>query len=431
MKQNILEIIGGILGIVQFFIPILDIWIRIGIFVFIVIVICLWIFREKIFSTWNRLKLITGEEQLKVHVKDLIKDSRHIVFCGNAPDWLLTELYSSFGEQSGEEQKSIQIYNSDSICLTTNKNIYSDLINEDAKNPDEKFCYKFYLYMQNISVLQGENSGKFRAIIFPSPRSGTVFHYGVYIKNTPAPFLHGDILQQNPIACLNILEQRRYLVQVVQNSAKLLEPLRKGWCQPILPPLDDVDILKIWRNKILHWFNSTAVAYLGGAPNRPGIRFIKISWIIRGKQAIDEAREFEEWLLALRKEAYQEKRIWVVRYMIIDFNSYKTDAEYRAIIDSLISKYLPPIPASAGSNYQVFFIDSRRLTGRQDLLQDCALFQMNDNTYMVQGSDIIQVNNFTLLRIYFSNDYQEVSRIEAVFNELANTHPQSDLPLVN
>ena len=334
-------------------------------------------------------------------------------------DKLLTIFEDTFHKKSGKNfvgqpKFSVNIFNSD-------PNFYSSDNIEKVKNvlkldtQSDNFNHKFYFYRQNVNLLRGETNGKESLLLFF--QSSETDYNGVYIREGSRLNIEAVIIKK-VCPTVNIVGQLDNVRSVSEKSLEFWSPLKNGWFQPVFPPDDDVEVRKAWRNSLMSWFNSTASDLLGGGGK------LTITWKIQ-EWSEKDAEKFKDWLNKL-KGINQSQNIKITRYMLISVEKYKSNSNYKKVVDNIVSTYLPiPLPRASGDPYQIYFIDRDKLTTALD--DDFALFLLSDGEKIAQDSLIDVKANIEVLKVVFSKDFSFVKGVEDKIGRLTSYNPKATL----
>lgn len=386
-----------------------------GITIFIVIVIITIIISYIKLSRYIK-KTIFLKNNIEVYdaIDNLLFDSNHINFCGKLDNVILSKFKTLCVNRSNKNNDKfcINILNTDPSFYSEpqNSSLISEILSLDSKH--DHFNHKFYLYQQNINLLTGRHQGVEKIILFYTTHDDN--YQGVYITKGTS-FKFGTIIDD---ACptVNIHEQLHNIQNVADKSLEFWKPLKKGWYQPVFPPDENAEIRKIWRSSLMSWFNSTANTMLSTGGE------ITITWKLED-YSLTDAQKFSIWLEKL-KTIPTGSTIKIKRYMLLSKDRYTSDQNYKKIVDDVLN-FLPAIPTPASSNYQVFFINSDKLT--QTLNNDYALFELVNNENVAQDSDTDIKSGVEVLKIMFSKDFVFVNSVRNKIDQLASYSPKSTI----
>ena len=309
----------------------------------------------------------------------------------------------------------MNIFNTDpKFYSAANLKQVEDVLKMDTES--ENFNHKFYFYRQNVNLLQGETKGKDSLILFFQNSNND--YNGVYIRNGSRLKID-DLIIENACPTVNIVGQLDNVQSVAEKSLEFWTPLKNGWFHPVFPPDDNAEVRKAWRDSLMSWFNSTASDFL----NKGGGK-LTITWKIQ-EWSEKDAERFKTWLNKL-KSITKRQNIEVTRYMLIDVEKYKINPNYKKVVDSIVTNYLPSqLPRSSGDPYQIYFINRSKLPTSLD--DDFALFLLGNGEKVAQNSLIDTKEGVEVLRVVFSKDFNFVKSVEDKISRITTYNPRTTL----
>jgi len=359
------------------------------------------------------IKLVRTNRQVSSAVRELAQKSTRLWFCGRANQEILRELVENFKKRKNTDGSSysVSILNCDpNFYVSSDPELCSDMLKLDAKYPDDVFSHKFHFYRQNVSYLIGESDGKKRVIFLIRSAGGD--WNGIYIRRGLTIEQRGLVIEK---ACpsINIRKQIKNIQDVAAKTLEFWEPLQNGWFQPVFPPDSNPVVRAAWRDAILDWFSSEATHYLNDGGE------LRITWKIMNRSEKD-ARRFAQWLGKLKKGTCPGMK--VVRYMLISKRLYNTDSSYKALVDKIVSDYLPTLPRNQDDPYLVYFLNSDSLP--ESLNNDFALFVQPNGERIAQDALREEKEGVELLSVYFTKNFEKVEEIRDKFRNLDRYHPK-------
>lgn len=375
------------------------------------------------YNHWRPVQLLSTRKGIHRATKELIEKSKDVQFCGKLDNALLNMLIGTFNKrnkrgEAGHSSFSLKILNCDpDFYVSFDQSIKEQILDMDAKYPDDVFSHKFQLYRQCVSFLLGKSDGKQNIILF-FPSTGNDYN-GVYIRRGLSLSTENAVVIE---ACptINMPNQLTNIRSVAEKTLEFWTPLQNGWFQPVFPPDDVVKIREIWRDKILEWFNSTAKDLISSGGE------LKVTWKIV-KRSKEDAKKFAKWLETLKKRTLPSiGSVRVTRYMLVSASQYKNDVEYRNLMDGIVSECLPaPLPRPDNDPYRVYFVNSDSLP--DNLNDDFALFVLPSGEKIAQDSLRDEKEGVEVLRVLFSRDFQFIKAVEHKLVELEHYNPRTTL----
>lgn len=368
-------------------------------------VVCgIWECLPRILRRFQQVALIEGSSAVRGNFEALVSGATHVTYLG-ALDAQKLESFKAFWEraQNNKPMKrdvAVDIYNTDPSVYTNPacKHLVEKLIELDREN--DLFNFRHYFFVQASDFLfTQDRTGKTHSLtIF-----GNQGPFGRALRANGSPVAMPPIIKElaPPI---NRWAQADNVVVVSDTIRTYLRPLEKGWFEPVFPPIDDEMVRIHWRDAILRWFNHTSLQICNSVGEHLKV---KITWRLV-KESEKDAECFKGWLDVLKSD----ERVSVDRYLLVNFDLFRRDAEYRRVVESVRTKYLPAPPRQG---YTVWFIDTSGLSDK--LNSDFALLQTEDADF-AQDCDREFGALTGVLRIYFSHNYQTVRDMQTRFRLL-------------
>jgi len=393
--------------------------------IIIVIVTILFAGLAATYNRWRPVQLLSTRDGIHSAAKKLIEKSKDVLFCGKLDNALLNMLIKTFNKriyegEAGHSSFSLKILNCDpDFYVSFDQSVKEQILDMDAKYPDDVFSHKFQLNRQCVSFLLGKSDGKQNIILF-FPSTGNDYN-GVYIRRGLSLSSENAVVRE---ACptINMPNQLTNIRSVAEKTLEFWTPLQKGWFQPVFPPDDVVKIREIWRDKILEWFNATAKDLISSGGE------LKVTWKIV-KRSKEDAKKFAKWLKTLKERTLPSiGSVKVTRYMLVSESQYKNDVEYRNLMDGIVSECLPTLPRQDNDPYRVYFVNSDSLP--DNLNDDFALFVLPSGEKIAQESLRDEKEGVEVLRVLFSRDFKFIKNVEHKLAELERYNPRTTLKVL-
>ena len=284
--------------------------------------------------------------------------------------------------------------------------IIKKLIDRNCHNHNVHFSYKHSSKTNvfNYLLIKYKGNEKKHLILFFKIQS-TFYGYKIVIREDIQPFW--ERLLSDSVS-VSLRDQLISIDNFSKNLAELKKPIYKGFFEHIIPPIDDDRIREIWQKSILESFNRYGISILHRKDEI--LDNIKITWNIT-EYSIADLEEFKEWLSELKKAA--SERLNIERYILVDLNEFKNNAEYKNLACNIIGTYFND------TAYRYYFIDSYYL-GDVDYKNDYSVFKFKNDDKIVQGAIVEDTIGSRLLKVYFSKEFDDIKRIEELFGFLDN-----------
>lgn len=422
MKKTVVKIIWYIIGAFGLVASIFDIFnvnnitircLIAGIIILITVLIAIY---DRLILLICPVHFLRTKEDVYNFAQKLVTENDTILFCGKLDDNLLEIFKKAFEKKSvGQSLFRMNIFNTDPrFYSAANLKQVESVLKMDTES--ENFNHKFYFYRQNVNLLQGDTKGKDSLILFFQNSNND--YNGVYIRNGSRLKID-DLIIENACPTVNIVGQLDNVQSVAEKSLEFWTPLKNGWFHPVFPPDDNAEVRKAWRDSLMSWFNSTASDFL----NKGGGK-LTITWKIQ-EWSEKDAERFKTWLNKL-KSITKGQNIEVTRYMLIDVEKYKLKPNYKKVVDSIVTNYLPSqLPRSSGDPYQIYFINRNKLPTSLD--DDFALFLLGNGEKVAQNSLIDTKEGVEVLRVVFSKDFNFVKSVEDKISRITTYNPRTTL----
>ena len=318
--------------------------------------------------------------------------------------------------QKKTTDKKIEIITAGENNLYTTNPLIKKFTKRNRNNQNVHFTYKHYckFILYNYFITKIKGTSKIEVLFFFEINSN-YFGYQFSVYEDIISFTKG--LLENSIS-INMDVQLSHLEKFSKCMIELRKPISKGLFEHTIPPIDDENIREIWQKAILTSFNNYGISLLKDQENKP-LSNIKITWNITSYSLLDLAA-FKNWLEELKEAA---GTINIERYILVDITKYKDDSqyEYRFLVNDIVQNHFND------DAYKYYFIDSHHIS--DEYKNDYSIFKYNDNEKIVQGA-IIEENNLPrLLKVYFSQEFDDIVQIEKLFSyldvDLDNKHKAS------
>lgn len=365
----------------------------------------LWHFRDEL---WKRLVpalVVQGNDNIMAIFAKLIDEAERVWYLG-ALDQCKAELFTNLKAKADLNNRNlfVDILNTNASLYTAcaSRPILGKLIELDRAS--KLFNHSYYFYPQHCDTLVVRNKqGKVGSLLIFNDHD--MPSHAIWIRDWstfPNPNTHLDAAPP-----INLLEQARHVSSVSNGTRDFYKPLRRGWFEPVFPPIGHDAVRSAWRGAILDWFNMTAVDLCskGGSSSQ-----IRITWRLT-KQSLRDAELFGVWLNKLKTD----QKVKVERFMLVDVNLYNRDGDYRTDIEKICMRYLPEPPTD---RYKVWYLDTSAISDA-NLNRDFALIEI-DGTAYAQDSEPDTKGGIEVLRIFFSQDLDTVVTFRNHFVLLKN-----------
>lgn len=403
---EILQTIVLVIGLASGIAAILQIGTLIGVLILGVSVTSalLWAFGKR-FRGFASLGRLVGQEAVLQAISEVVNGSKIVVFIGN----LTTDIWEIFKPKIQHNNGfELRIWNTDSrfYIKEENKKVVEEVVKLDAASA--KFSHRYYFYKQHVHLLIGKREHQERQVFFfadPNRRlNGILARRGLRFGEMS--------IIQDAAPTISMVKQARSVHDVTMKTLEFWVPLVRGWFEPVFPPTNDKKVREIWREAILRWFMATAQRL---AESKGKVR---ITWRLE-EWSLRDAHAFSDWLKFLNTN----KNVPVERYMLVDVARYKDGKDgYRSQVDEIVRTYLPqPLPRPTADRYQVWFLDRNFISKSLD--DDFALFEVGD-VQIAQHSIVDRMGDSEVLKIFFSQDYEEVNANIDRFNQLLDYNPK-------
>lgn len=306
----------------------------------------------------------------------------------------------------------LTIFNTDSEFYTrgTNSTTVEEIVNLDSNS--RNFSHRYYFCKHNFSIVLASRGNHQQQLLYFVNPSGEL--NGIYIRR--GIVFDKQVIDERLAPTISMAKQAAGVHGAMEQTKEFWIPLTKGWFEPIFPPVKDQDVRKAWRTAILKWFERTARSQ--ATPRS----VVTITWNLEDSSP-EDATDFSNWLEFLKTN----KNIQVERYMLLGASDYsKPSGSYKQMVDKILLDYLPqPIPRPQSDRYKVWFIDKDGLP--KYLRSNFALFKQGDKRiaqFSIPDKEAVP----EVLKIYFSQDYGVVERIQSYLDALkSNYDPKPSL----
>ncbi len=345
------------------------------------------------------IRLIEGTESVKSEFTQLLSWAKNISFYGpldnknGFTDILLSK----------KSDREISIYDT----FINTKDSLENLLVADSHS---KFNYNFCLYKQVVGVVIGYKEGDYRQLLFFRDGDSDEL-MGITLNkkiNINVGHLKDDI-EMGVGPAIDFNNQIVHVRATLDQTLKLFwKTMRKGWTHPIMPPCSDNDP---WNAQILSFFHQAAQTIAQDFKTKR----VVITWRLTD-DALDQAKNISSWLDYLKNVF--STRGEIKRIVLIDKLKYKTNAEYKEIVDNIRRNYFSELLGSYKIEYRN--LSSEITTNGFDF----AIFYDNANNIIaVQGSTYEHHHKHKekeLLRIYFARDNATLKEYTQKYQEIKN-----------